>query len=51
METVLYFIAIGLLFYFMIKGCCGGGHKHKDSEKGHEGHEEIKPEEKKKGCC
>ena len=61
METVIYFIVIGLLFYFMMKGCCGGdGHSHggsgqkqgeHEAHKGHEGHGETKTEEKKKGCC
>ena len=61
METVIYFIAIGLFFYFMMKGCCGGGgHSHGNSaqrqgehegHKGHEGHSEAKTDEKKKGCC
>jgi len=58
METVIYFIVIGLLFYFMMKGCCGGdGHSHGGSgqkqgeHEGHEGHGETKTDEKKKGCC
>ena len=53
------FIVIGLFFYFMMKGCCGGGHRHGVSEKGeeherhggHEGHGEIKTDTKEKGCC
>lgn len=60
METVIYFIVIGLFFYLMMKGCCGGGHSHgglaqrqgeHEGYKGHEGHGEAKKDEKKKGCC
>ncbi|MEK7842173.1 MAG: hypothetical protein AAB197_05805 [Deltaproteobacteria bacterium] len=58
METVIYFIVIGLFFYLMMKGCCGGGgHSHGGSaqrqgeHEGHKGYDEAKIDEKKKGCC
>ncbi|MEK6599004.1 MAG: hypothetical protein AABY52_01530 [Deltaproteobacteria bacterium] len=57
METVIYFIVIGLFFYLMMKGCCGGGHSHGGSaqrqgeHEGHKGYDEAKTDEKKKGCC
>ncbi len=55
METVIYFIVIGLFFYLMMKGCCGG-HSHGGSEQRqgeHEGYKETKTDEKKNcnGVC
>lgn len=59
--SILWIVAIGLLFYFMLRkgskgppSCCGGpdDEKHSDHEgHTHDGQEDIESEKQHKGGC